>query len=183
MLPALASVVLLRVALATRLPSRCSRPGLPADIASTCRISEAFVRLGPMEVRFLTVYGYQAAMLDAKEHNESLLRAALTRATQNAMPCIVAGDFNMCPLDLPSGQSFVQLGYQEVFQFHFKRTGTELPPTCKNSTRHDTALLHPSLLHLWASVFPLGPARTSALPPCVAAAPVMVGPGRAKEPA
>ncbi|CAE7407308.1 unnamed protein product [Symbiodinium sp. CCMP2592] len=137
------------VALAARLPSRCSRPGLPADIAATCRIAEAFVRLGPLEVRFITVYGHQAAMLDAKDHNECLLRAALDRATQNAMPCIIAGDFNLCPLDLPSGQCLARLLYQEILQFHLKRTGIALPPTCKNSTRHDTALLHPSLVSLW----------------------------------
>ncbi|CAE7237381.1 unnamed protein product [Symbiodinium sp. CCMP2592] len=143
------------VALAARLPSRCSRPGLPADIAATCRIAEAFVRLGPLEVRFIIVYGHQAAMLDAKDHNESLLRAALDRATQNAMPCIIAGDFNLCPLDLPSGQCFARLGYQEIFQFHLKRTGVALPPTCKNSTRHDTALLHPSLVPLWEGAWVL----------------------------
>ena len=34
-----------------------------------------------------------------------------------------------------------------------KITGSDLPPTCKNSTRHDTALLHPDLLPLWHSAW------------------------------
>ena len=137
------------VALASRLPSRASRPALTKEVTDTCRIAEAFVRFGPVEVRIITMYGYQAALLDAKEHNEALLRAAFDRASQNTIPCIVAGDFNMKPFDFPAGQLFSQMGYQEVFQLHSHKTGVLLPPTCKGSTRHDTALIHPSLLPLW----------------------------------
>ena len=137
------------VAVVSRVPSRASRPGLPQDDVATCRLSEAFVRVGALEVRLLCIYGYTSARPDAREETEALLSRALHRVTQNAVPAIIAGDFNMPPGDLPSGQALLQLGYREVFSLASATTGRELPPTCKNSTRHDTALLHPSLVPLW----------------------------------
>ena len=136
------------VAIASRLPSRKSRPDFAADVLATCRLTEAFVRLGALEVRLITIYGCPLSQLDARERSEELLQHALHRATQNAMPCIVGGDFNLCPSDLPAGQAFLRLGYQEVFEWHHRQTGLQLPPTCRNSTRHDTALIHPDLLPL-----------------------------------
>ena len=143
------------VALASRLPSRASRPGLPEEAIETCRLSEAFVRLGALEVRVITIYGWPLSHLDAAERNEHLLSLALAQVTQNAVPSIIAGDFNQPPLQLPSGQALAQLGYKDVFDLHYGVTGSLLPPTCKGSTRHDTALLHPSLLPLWISAWVL----------------------------
>ena len=40
-------------------------------------------------------------------------------------------------------------GYQEVFEFAEAKTGVKLPPTCKNSSRHDTFLLPPPILHVF----------------------------------
>ena len=82
------------VALFSRLPSRASRPPLPEAALETCRLSEAFVRFGALEVRMLTVYCWPLSHLDAPERNEHLLSMALQRATSSAVPCIVAGDFN-----------------------------------------------------------------------------------------
>ena len=95
------------------------------------------------------VYGFPRSQPDALENTNTLLQMAFSRATTSAVPCIVAGDFNCPPLDLPAGQDFAQLGYQEAFHLHRHRTGVELPPTCKNSTRHDTALIHPALVPHW----------------------------------
>ena len=71
------------------------------------------------------------------------------RATQNAVPCLVMGDFNIDPFTLPAGEKFRQQGCREAFEWHLSLEGTSLPPTCRNSTRHDTMLLHPALLPLW----------------------------------
>ena len=137
------------VALASRLPSHRSCPPLPEAASSTCRLSECFVRLGALQVRMLTIYGYPNSHLDARQRNEDLLAQAADRATQNALPCIIAGDFNMPPCDLPAGQALASLGYQEVFELHQHVHGEVLPPTCKGATRHDTALLHPALVPLF----------------------------------
>ena len=143
------------VALFSRLPSRASRPPLPEAALETCRLSEAFVRFGALEVRMLTVYCWPLSHLDAPERNEHLLSMALQRATSSAVPCIVAGDFNQPLQQLPSGQAFAALGYQDIFTLHRGTTGSDLPATCKGSTRNDTALLHPVLLPLWVSAWVL----------------------------
>ncbi|OLP95288.1 hypothetical protein AK812_SmicGene22606 [Symbiodinium microadriaticum] len=143
------------VALFSRLPSRASQPPLPEAAVETCRLCEAFVRFGALEVRMLTVYCWPLSHLDASERNEQLLSMALQRATSSPVPCIVAGDFNQPLQQLPSGQAFAALGYQDVFALHKGATGVDLPATCKGSTRNDTALLHPVLLPLWVSAWVL----------------------------
>ena len=143
------------VALASRLPSRASRPALPDSTTATCRLSEAFVRLGALEVRVITIYGYPLSQSDARQGTQDLLALAAERATQNAVPCIIAGDFNMPPLDLPAGEALAAIGYQEVFSLHLKLHGVQLPPTCKGATRNDTALLHPLLVPLFQEAWVL----------------------------
>ncbi|CAE7631403.1 unnamed protein product, partial [Symbiodinium sp. CCMP2456] len=62
---------------------------------------------------------------DARERTNGLLQHAFHRAAQN--------------------QAFQGQGYRDIFDLHHNRTGQELPPTCRGSTRHDSALLHPAL--------------------------------------
>ncbi|CAE7392400.1 unnamed protein product, partial [Symbiodinium necroappetens] len=73
------------VGLAARLPSRASQPPLPEEVRSTCRLAEAFIRLGALEVRVLTIYGFPLSDQDAKERTNQLLHTAFDRASQNAV--------------------------------------------------------------------------------------------------
>ena len=139
------------VALASRFPAHEARPPMSRAALDTCRLMDGFVRLGTLQIRVIVIYGYPLSHSDARERTNDLLQQAFDRACESAVPCIVAGDFNTVPFDLPAGQAFEQLGYQEVFRLHQQRTGQALPPTCKGSTRHDTALLHPALVPLWTS--------------------------------
>ena len=143
------------VAVTSRLPCRAASPALPQATLATCRIGEAFIRLGVLEVRLLTVYGYPLSYPDARERTEELMSQVLVRATSTCVPTIIAGDFNCPVLELPSGAQLHSLGYREIFELHERTTGTALPPTCKGATRHDTALLHPTLLPLWHSAWVL----------------------------
>ena len=113
------------------------------------------MRLGALEVRVITIYGYPLSQSDARQGTQDLLALAAERATQNAVPCIIAGDFNMPPLDLPAGEALAAIGYQEVFSLHLKLHGVQLPPTCKGATRNDTALLHPLLVPLFQEAWVL----------------------------
>ena len=139
------------VALASRFPAHEARPPMSKAALDTCRLMDGFVRLGTLQIRVIVIYGYPLSHSDARERTNDLLQQAFDRACESAVPCIVAGDFNTVPFDLPAGQAFEQLGYQQVFRLHQQRTGQALPPTCKGSTRHDTALLHPALVPLWTS--------------------------------
>ena len=141
------------VALAARLPSRAARPPMSQEALATCRLSDAFVRLGALEVRVITIYGVPQSETDSRDRTNALLQQAFHRAVQCAVPCIVAGDFNVRPFELPAGQAFQSQGYQDVFDLHQGSTGTVLPATCKGSTRHDTAILHPTIVRLWKSAW------------------------------
>ena len=137
------------VATMSRLPCRAARPPMAAVALDTCRLFDCFVRLGSLEVRVIAFYGFPLSQADAKDRTNELLDLAWQRASATATPCIVAGDFNSPPLDLPAGEPFAAQGYREVHQMHYQRTGEMLPPTCRNSTRDDTALIHPALLPHW----------------------------------
>ncbi|OLP87526.1 hypothetical protein AK812_SmicGene31240 [Symbiodinium microadriaticum] len=115
------------VALAARLPSRAARPPMSQEALATCRLSDAFVRLGALEVRVITIYGVPQSETDSRDRTNALLQQAFHRAVQCAVPCIVAGDFNVRPFELPAGQAFQSQGYQDVFDLHQGSTGTVLP--------------------------------------------------------
>ncbi|CAE7226235.1 RPL23A [Symbiodinium sp. CCMP2592] len=143
------------VAVVSRLPSRAARPSLPEVDRATCRLTEAFVRVGALEVRLVCVYGYPASRFDYRTANEDLLSRALDRVTQNGVPAIIAGDFNLPPSEVPSGQKLLDIGYREMFSLAKSARGVELPATCRGSTRHDSALLHPTLVPLWRDAWVL----------------------------
>ena len=133
------------VGIAARLPLSCPPVPLPAAHLATQRLSEAMLRVGPMQVRLICVYGFPSAYTDAKQRNDDLLQMALQRVAQSRVPTLVGGDMNMDVTQLPGWEHFAHLGYQEFFQFHQRRFGQQLPPTCRGATRHDTLLLPPVL--------------------------------------
>ena len=135
-------------ALATRLPARASPSPFEPPVAQTTRVVEAFVRFGCLEVRCLSVYGVPSSHRDAAELNTLLLETVLRRASQNKIPTLVLGDMNVDVTSLPVWHRFVQLGFSEAFQVATARFGVELPPTCKNATRYDTALMQPPLVDM-----------------------------------
>ena len=66
----------------------------------------------------------------------------------NKIPTLVMGDFNTDVTALPIWHKFAQLGFAEAFQIAYARLGVELPPTCKNATRYDSALLSQPLVDM-----------------------------------
>ena len=131
------------VAVCSRLPLHGPCVSLPAEALDTLRITETMSRLGNMQLRLICLYGFPANYRDAKDRNQQLLTYALQRISQSRVPTIVAGDLNCAVQSLPAWEHFRFLGYQEVFEFAEAKMGIKLPPTCKNSSRHDTFLLPP----------------------------------------
>ena len=62
------------------------------------------------------------------------------------IPFIIAGDFNEPVQKLPIYQEFKKIGVVEAFEFYQQNFGGQLPATCRGSTRHDTAIIHHSLV-------------------------------------
>ena len=136
------------VAIVSRLPSRPSPQSFHPELVSTTRITEAFTRWGALEVRCICVYGIPQSHAEARQLNTFLLEAAFQRVTSSRVPSIIAGDMNLDVTSLDVWAHFAQLGFVEAFQLAYARLGTVLPPTCKQATRFDTAILSPCLVPL-----------------------------------
>ena len=95
-------------AIFSRLPGRPSPRALSPEQEASCRISECFVKLGPMEVRVVVVYGWPSGTPDMAARNHQLLAWAYDRVTSSQIPAIVGGDFNMLPQNLPIWNAFSQ---------------------------------------------------------------------------
>ena len=132
----------------TTLPARVSPTAFSPKMLATTRVVETFLRLGALEVRCICLYGIPRSHVDASTLNSWLLEAAFERITQSRVPALIAGDMNCDVTSLEIWSRFQQLGYVEAFQAVAARFQIELPPTCKNSTRFDTAILAPSLASL-----------------------------------
>ena len=141
----------LGVALLSKCPCRPAVQPLPENMATSCRISEGFVRLNCLEVKIISVYGVPRCLPEATSKNNLLLAWAYQRATVSCVPAIVAGDFNTCPTELPAWQAFQDLGWVELGAFAAQVHDIHLPCTCKGATRFDTFLLPPSMFQFFSS--------------------------------
>ena len=70
----------------SRIPSFSSRPLLPDSLSASCRVVEAFIRIGALPVRFLAVYGYPQKKAHATQMNAALFDQVRTRITESAVP-------------------------------------------------------------------------------------------------
>ena len=136
------------VAIATTLPARRSPESFPPSLYHTSRVTECFVRFGPLEVRVISVYGLPESHADSREVNNYLLAAVLQRITANAIPTLVAGDFNTAVQALPVWEQYRARGFVEAHDVVMQRLGFELPPTCRSSTFHDSMIIPGMLVDL-----------------------------------
>ena len=129
----------------TSLPCRNSISELAPEVLASCRLSECFVRCGPLELRIWTAYGTPRCLPEAAQKNNILLSWIYECATSSMIPTLVGGDFNTMLSGLPAWRSFAAKGWCELGAFIKDTQGVELPPTCKSATRFDTFLVPPCL--------------------------------------
>ena len=106
------------------------------------------VKLGPQQIQIITLYGLPGTQKDSLDFNNELFRQALTAASLINLPTIILGDFNVDPFSLPISQELQQKGFKDLPQLHMQRFGIAMPPTCRDGTNPDNALLSPELQHL-----------------------------------
>ena len=133
------------VAITTCLPSRRSPAALPAPLLASTQCTEAFVRLGGLELRVLVLYGVPASHAHARESNNFLLQSAWERLTTNALPTLIAGDFNCDVTSLPAWEQFQAKGYMTAQQAACRLLHVVLEPTCRDATSYDSFLIPPLL--------------------------------------
>ena len=106
----------LGAAVMSRFPVRPPFQAVPQEVQASQRIAVAHARLGPLHVRCIAVYGWPANHSDARARNDELMCQVLKLVSDGGSPVLIGGDFNTAPQALGCWQSFLRLGYREVFQ-------------------------------------------------------------------
>ena len=136
----------LGTAILTRLPSRDARHTFTPSAWETCRMNSAIVSTGVIDVLVVSTYFHTGKSAEARIVNNQLLQDILHHVLSTDLPFVIAGDFNMDIQKLDAWPVFGHMGCCEMFDFHRRAFGFELPPTCKGATRFDSMILHPTLL-------------------------------------
>ena len=72
------------------------------------------------------------------------------------MPFLIAADFNNPVVDFPAYRAFHSIRCQEAFELASHKFAKDLPPTCRNTTRNDSFIIHEALVP-WVSDIWVGP--------------------------
>ena len=132
------------VAILTRHPLRAPLQPIDPAVFGTTRIVEGFVKVGPLKIRVICVYGLPQCHAHALDTNNFLMQAVSTRVSLSQVPTLIAGDWNCDPMALPAWQQLQVC--VEAFTAARVKLGVELLPTCKGATCYDTFLISQPLL-------------------------------------
>ena len=135
----------LGTAIFSRFHARLPRVTIPDSLTNSIRFNCCIIQLQRRDVLVVSIYGFPGATRcqNNVRMNDLLLSAVWDVIQHVGLPFIVAGDFNEKPQSLPIFEAFRRLGAIEVHQWFENKFGHQLPATCRNATRNDTAILHP----------------------------------------
>lgn len=136
----------LGAAIMVRHPFRPLRDALNPVTEESRRVVSTVVNCGSFDILVISVYFQAGKTVESKVVNNLLLQDVYIHAMGTNMPFIVAGDFNIEVHRLEAFACFAAMGCIELFQYHRRTFGFDLPPTCKESTRNDTMIVHPLIL-------------------------------------
>ena len=129
----------------TKLNARVPRFQIPQALTDSLRFSCCIIHIKQRDVLIIAFYCFPGATRNQNNvRMNDLLLSFVWDVIQNVgLPFIVAGDFNERPDSLPIFNAFRQIGAIEVHQWYQNKYGCQLPATCREATRNDTAIIHP----------------------------------------
>eukprot|EP00438_Fugacium_kawagutii_P019979 Skav228573 [mRNA] locus=scaffold1368:98412:103832:- [translate_table: standard] len=110
------------------------------------RIVSCVVQIGHWELHIVVVYGYPASHPQSKLRTSRLIAEAMRLDALVGIPCLILGDFNHPPASLNPCLAMQQQGYQPLGELYHRLYHTDMPPTCRETTHNDQAMVHPSLV-------------------------------------
>lgn len=131
----------LGVACITHLPARKILGTIPHEWELTPRIMHTLIDLEGLHIQCVTIYGMASGNPNATAHNLELMRVALMATEQIGLPFVIQGDFNLDPMSSSLSAQLRSRGIRDPNDIHQQLYQTEMPFTCKEATRPDTALL------------------------------------------
>eukprot|EP00435_Cladocopium_sp_Y103_P036708 s2370_g9.t1 len=133
------------VALLSRLPSREAIGTVPENWIATSRILHTVLTMGMQRVQLLTLYGLPSTQPGSADFNNNLIEQALSSSRQLNLPTVILGDFNISPFALPVGAQLQLAGFKDLVSLYSQLHGRDMPPTCRNVTTPDNALISADL--------------------------------------
>lgn len=140
------------VSIHSQFPLCKSKLGDTSDWYISGRIVHSFVKIAGFTIQLVALYGMPSCLLQAKSNTNALLQQAIDQVRMSDYPYIIAGDFNHHPSTLTSFISLQQAGCQTAESLHHHFTGNLIPPTFKNTTRNDVAIISPQIAKFVTSV-------------------------------
>ena len=132
------------VAVLSSLPIRTALATFSQTHQQTSRLLHTVVAVGQIQLQIIALYAYTpGGHSQAASFNAELLHAALDASTHLALPTLIVGDFNGNPYQWGTGQRLHALGFQDLIGLHQMLCQRTMPPTCRDATIPDNALLCP----------------------------------------
>ena len=131
------------VAAFSHFPIRELKDTFTVEQRNTARLLHCFVNCQGFELQMVVVYGLAAA--GSTSATRALMQAACKAVAQFPLPYIILGDFNCNPWNLGMSDHLQSLGLADLPMLHVDLHGTPMPPTCRQVTRPDNALLSPTI--------------------------------------
>ena len=137
------------VAVVAKVPSRALCAAWPPDLFQTGRVQIVGSLLNNVWVTGAVMYGYPQGKVhhNALERTADMLAFLVDHLTSVASgPRYLCGDWNFETAQLPITQKLLHLGWREVQDLTFHRTGHMPQATCKRSTQKDVLWISPELV-------------------------------------
>ena len=128
------------------LPLRPSHDQLPDRWRNSLRLLHVIVSLGVMQIQVFVLYGLVSPVQGSLSYNNALMDAAIEASERLPLPAVFMGDFNLDVQKLQGVQRLQLRGHCTLQECYKRRYGVNMPPTCKESTTPDTAILPPELV-------------------------------------
>ena len=145
-------------AVLSKVPCRMARLPIEPPWSVSPRFLHTIVQIGQSHIQLCVLYGYSHSQCNPKatEHTNNLLSFILSQVSQVPLPFVICGDFNIDPKKLPCWHSFLQIGATDLASVHQHLYHSEMPVTCNQATRPDTAIFSKEIAPFVSSVRVLG---------------------------
>ena len=129
----------------SKFPCRHALQTIDSDILASARLVHTIQTFGEQQFQVITLYGLASHSPQADQQTDQLLRAALEATDHIRLPTVIAGDFNCDPFSLPCSQLLYDRQLVDLPKHYLRMYGRPMPPTCRETTTPDHALLCPQI--------------------------------------
>ncbi len=132
--------------LISTIPFRPARLPLPSTWTANPRIVHSVVTFGQSHFQLIVLYCKPLSNAEAIDFNNQLMRLAYDQSQHLPLPLIIMGDFNMPVVDFEVWPELADKGFDHLCSIFPKKYHDPMPPSCKEVTNPDSAIIDPSLL-------------------------------------